>query len=157
MATAFGILVTIVIVGFLWFYIARPILEDFGVIAVKEYVAIPGESAPEPEPQGSPDFPLLNGDEPRSPGSLNPGDLLLNAAEITAISRMIEHNKTAAKPSKSSSIQAGFGISRGGSSAYQRASAIYDLLFGPPEPAVKYRPLTPEQTAMREGLGLEKR
>jgi len=32
MATLFGILVTIVIVGFLWFYVARPILEDFGLI-----------------------------------------------------------------------------------------------------------------------------
>jgi len=32
MATLFGIAVTIVILGFLWFYVARPILEDFGLI-----------------------------------------------------------------------------------------------------------------------------
>jgi hypothetical protein len=32
-ATLFSVLVTIVIIGFLWFYIARPILEDYGVLA----------------------------------------------------------------------------------------------------------------------------
>lgn len=34
MATLFAIAVTIVILGWLWFFVARPILEDFGVIAV---------------------------------------------------------------------------------------------------------------------------
>ncbi|SRR5258706_15252146 len=38
MATLFAICVTIVILGWLWFYIARPILEDFGVIATPESV-----------------------------------------------------------------------------------------------------------------------
>jgi len=32
MAILFSILVTIVILGWLWFYIARPILEDYGVL-----------------------------------------------------------------------------------------------------------------------------
>lgn len=35
-ATVFGIAVTIVIIGFLWFYIARPILEDFGIIGPRD-------------------------------------------------------------------------------------------------------------------------
>jgi hypothetical protein len=33
----FSILVTIVIIGFLWFYIARPFLEDFGIIRVNTF------------------------------------------------------------------------------------------------------------------------
>lgn len=41
MAVLFSILVSIVIAGWLWFYIARPILEDFGIIKgdgdVKDY------------------------------------------------------------------------------------------------------------------------
>lgn len=45
-ATIFAILVTIVIVGWLWFYIVRPILEDYGVITpqpVNYYQAAPSE------------------------------------------------------------------------------------------------------------------
>lgn len=38
MATVFFILVTIVIAGWLWFYIVRPILEDYGVLAPMESV-----------------------------------------------------------------------------------------------------------------------
>jgi hypothetical protein len=45
MATAFAILVTIVIVGWLWFYIARPILEDYGVLAPAESVKTSQDSA----------------------------------------------------------------------------------------------------------------
>lgn len=33
MATALAVLVTFVIAGFLWFYVVRPILEDFNLIA----------------------------------------------------------------------------------------------------------------------------
>lgn len=33
MATLFTIVVTIIILGWLWFYVARPILEDFGIIS----------------------------------------------------------------------------------------------------------------------------
>lgn len=110
----------------------------------------------EPEPLSSDEFSLLNDAEPETNGSENAAELQLNAAEVSALHRMIEHNKTAAKPSKSSTIQAGFGVSRGGSSAYQRASLIYDTLFGPPQPAIKYRPRTPEQDALRQQLGLER-
>ena len=108
----------------------------------------------EPEPLSSIEIPLLNGAEPRTNGSTNPAELALNAAEVAALHRMIEHNKTAAKPSKSSTIQAGFGVSRGGSEAYKRASLIYDTLFGAPAPVVKYRELSPEQEAVRQQLRL---
>lgn len=33
MAVVFSVAVTVVIAGFLWFYIVRPILEDYGIIA----------------------------------------------------------------------------------------------------------------------------
>lgn len=108
----------------------------------------------EPEPQGSVDFSLLNGVEPEANRSENPAELYLNALEVAALQRMIDHNKTAVKPSKSSTIQAGFGVSRGGSAAYARASQIYDALFGAPSPAVKYRQITPEQEALRKQLKL---
>ncbi len=94
------------------------------------------EYAAEPEPPRSSDIPHMNHVEPLVRGSLNPAELRLNAEEVAAVARMIEHNKTAAKPSKSSTIQAGFGVSRGGSQLYQRASAIYDALFGAPAPAI---------------------
>ena len=38
MGTVFSIAVTIVILGFLWFWIARPILEDYGVLEPRESV-----------------------------------------------------------------------------------------------------------------------
>jgi len=112
--------------------------------------------ADEPEPRRSDAIPLLNATEPQMNGSVNPAELALNAAEVQALQRMIAHNKTAAKPSKSSTIQAGFGVSRGGSPTYVRASLIYDALFGPVAPAVRYRERTPEQEAAREALGMNK-
>jgi hypothetical protein len=90
----------------------------------------------EPEPPRSIDIPHMNHVEPSVRGSLNQAELRLNADEVAAVARMIEHNKTAVKPSKSSTIQAGFGVSRGGSQLYVRASAIYDAFFGAPTPAV---------------------
>jgi hypothetical protein len=111
----------------------------------------------EPEPLSSSDFPLPAAEEPQTNRSLNLSELALNADEVAALQRMIDHNKTAAKPSKSSTIQAGFGVSRGGSTTYQRASMIYDALFGAPAPAVRYRQRTPEQDALRQQLGISKR
>lgn len=112
------------------------------------------EPTAEPDEPRSGAFSLLNGAEPHANGSENPPELFLNAAEMLALHRMIEHNKTAAKPSKSSTIHAGFGVSRGGSEAYKRASMIYDTLFGAPPPAVKYRQRTPEQEELRKQLQL---
>jgi len=108
----------------------------------------------EPDEPRSSEFPLLNGVEPQLERSVNPPELALNAAEMAAIQRMIVHNKTAAKPSKSSTIHAGFGVSRGGSAAYIRASLIYDTLFVPPAPTVRYVQRTPEQDALRDQLGI---
>lgn len=127
-------------------------LDVWGI--VRRYVAV--RIADEPDPPSSDEFPLLNDAEPYANGSENAAELWLNPAEVAALHRMIEHNKTAAKPSKSSTIQAGFGVSRGGSAAYQRASLIYDALFGTPAPAIKYRERTPEQEALRQQLRLEK-
>lgn len=94
------------------------------------------EEAAEPQPQRSAAPPHLNHAEPDEPPFANADALLLNADEVLAVARMIKHNATAAKPSKSSTIQAGFGVSRGGGATYMRASAIYDALFGQPNPAV---------------------
>lgn len=55
--------------------------------------------------------------------------LELNAQEVAAIGRMIEHKASAAKPTKASVIDAGFGIKKGDSARYKRASEIYDALF----------------------------
>jgi len=118
------------------------------------YVTTAPNADAEPAPPRSYEFPLLNDEEPRTNGSENLDTLVLNAAEVEAVNRMIKHNATAAKPSKSSTIQAGFSVSRGGSAAYIRASLIYDALFGTPQPAVRYRERTPEQEALRKQLNL---
>jgi hypothetical protein len=70
--------------------------------------------------------------------------LVLTREEIAAVARMIAHNKTAAKPTKSSTIQAGFGVSRGAGATYLRASAIYDAIFAAPSEAM-YPTLTAER------------
>lgn len=70
--------------------------------------------------------------------------LVLTRDEIAAVARMIAHNKSAAKPTKSSTIQAGFGVSRGGGATYLRASAIYDQIFAAPNEAM-YPTLTAER------------
>jgi hypothetical protein len=177
----------IVTLGFLWFWIVRPI----AVALWGTYVdwAEPREAqtqprarratrrrprlrvrvmsrpiaqnaprtAPEPEPQRSSEIPLPNGAEPLFNGSANPSELALNADEVIAVARMIDHNRTAAKPSKTSTIQAGFGLSRGGGPRYTRAALIYDTLFGPPAPAVTYRELSPEQEAVRAQLRMKQK
>lgn len=53
----------------------------------------------------------------------------LNPQEVAAIGRMIEHKASAEKPTKASIIWAGFGIKKGDSARYKRASEIYDALF----------------------------
>lgn len=114
-------------------------------------------TTPEPEPLRSPEIPLPNGTEPLVIGSQNRIELVLNAEEIAAVARMVDHNRTAAKPSKTSTIQAGFGLSRGGGPRYTRAALIYDALFGSPAPAVQYRELSPEQEAVRAQLRLKQK
>ncbi len=95
----------------------------------------PAYQAAEPEPIRSPQ---LNPVEPARTHGSGSAELALNADELAAVQRMIKHNAAAKSPSKSNTIAAGFGVSRGGSATYQRASVIYDALFGQPEPAVQY-------------------
>lgn len=47
MAVVFSVAVTVVIAGFLWFYIVRPILEDYGIMAPR---AVSYYQADEPSP-----------------------------------------------------------------------------------------------------------
>lgn len=57
------------------------------------------------------------------------GAFALTPQEIAAVGRMIEHKARAEKPNKASTIWAGFGIKKGESARYKRASEIYDTLF----------------------------
>lgn len=102
----------------------------------------------EPEHPRSIAIPQVNHVEPDEPAFVNAEEIVLNGEEIEAVARMIKHNAMAKKPSKSSTIQAGFGVARGGSAAYVRASLIYDALFGRPEPAIE-TPLAGRRTAAR--------
>ncbi len=58
-----------------------------------------------------------------------PPALALTSEECIAVARMILHRATAERFTKSSTIQAGFGVSKGASARYKRASDIYDALF----------------------------
>jgi hypothetical protein len=93
------------------------------------------QEATEPEPDRSPQ---VNHAEPERTLGSGSAELALNADELAAVKRMIKHNAAARSPSKSSTIAAGFSVSRGGSATYQRASVIYDALFGQPEPAIQF-------------------
>jgi hypothetical protein len=75
--------------------------------------------------------------------SVLPGAFVLNADECIAVARMIDHKTSAEKPTKASTIWAGFGLKKGESAKYQRASLIYDTLFvlPPAPPPAKYAEL----------------
>lgn len=62
----------------------------------------------------------------------------LNPDELVAVARMIEHKTTAEKPTKASIIWAGFGLKKGDSAKYKRASEIYDALFVVPPSVILY-------------------
>jgi len=70
--------------------------------------------------------------------------LSLTEQEITAVARMIAHNKVAEKPNQTSSIEAGFGYKRGGGPGYDRAKAIYQAIFTLSKVAA-FPELTPEK------------
>ena len=57
MAAFFAICVVIVVVGVVWFHIARPILVDFGVIGVKDYETPPAAVMSRPETAAPPFIP----------------------------------------------------------------------------------------------------
>ena len=84
----------------------------------------------------------------------------LSIEEMAAVQAMIRHRDTVMargeKPTKSGSILAGFGVKRGGAPRYERASEIYDVLFGAPEPVSHFPNMTVEQKHAREVLGIAK-
>lgn len=75
------------------------------------------------EPQNPPNLALQSG------SLLGTGAFALNPQEAAAVARMIDHKASADKPTKASIIWAGFGIKKGDSTKYKRASEIYDALF----------------------------
>jgi hypothetical protein len=78
------------------------------------------------------------------------GAFVLNPDECAAVAKMIEHKVTAEKPTKASIIWAGFGIKKGDSAKYKRASEIYDALFIIPPPADPYPTLNAERRRTRD-------
>lgn len=103
---------------------------------------------PEPEPEANAAAERENPERTSAFG--------LNPDECAAVARMIEHKMTAEKPTKASTIWAGFGVKKGASTRYQRASEIFDTLFVLPEPD-NYPLMTTEQRQERERLGLSVR
>ena len=94
---------------------------------------------PEPEPENLPN-PALERQNLEGTGAF-----ALNPEECAAVARMIEHKVTAEKPTKASIIWAGFGLKKGASTKYQRASEIYDALFVIPPPEDPYPTLRSQQ------------
>ena len=84
----------------------------------------------------------------------------LTIEELSAVQAMARHRETVMArgetPTKSGSILAGFGVKRGGTQRYERASEIYDALFGAPVPLTHYPNMTPEQKQARDVLGISK-
>lgn len=94
---------------------------------------------PEPEPENPPN-PALERQNLDGTGAF-----ALNPEECAAVARMIEHKTTAEKPTKASIVWAGFGLKKGSSAKYQRASEIYDALFVIPPPDDPYPTLRAQQ------------
>ena len=95
---------------------------------------------PEPEPEANAAAERQNSDET--------GAFALSPDECAAVARMIDHARGAEKPTKASTIWAGFGLKKGASSRYQRASAIYDTLFIAPE-QIQTTPIAERTTPAR--------
>lgn len=85
---------------------------------------------------------------------------VLTSAELDAVRAMAHHRETVIArgevPTKSGSVLAGFGVKRGGTDRYLRASTIYDALYAPAESAPHFPNMTPEQKQARDVLGLNK-
>lgn len=145
-----------------------PILKRFGFVIMSGFWGGAGEVSPGSSAKNK-GFP--SPDEPKNPENLalqsrtqtgtgtftenltEPTILALSGEECQAIARMIIHRSAAERFTKASAINAGFGVSKGGSTRYKRASEIYDALFdidfGP-----EYKEL--DQSARPQQLVLEK-
>lgn len=131
---------------------------------LNRYVELrPGRVSTHNQVHDGDDFAGANGShEPANPGSsaFSSGELAgtagsaftLNPDELRAVQAMIRYRDVemaaGRKPTKAGAILAGFGVKRGGSERYQAASAIYDALFGEPDPSAKYRPIEVDGRSM---------
>ncbi len=103
-----------------------PRVRSRALASVERYVSV----GPEP---GEPDEPGIT-----EPNSDRTPEFALNLEERTAVAKMIYHKATAEKPTKASIIWAGFGLKKGDSAKYKRASEIYDALFVIPPSVVQF-------------------
>lgn len=95
--------------------------------------------------------PLLHQDAPephaepvrsvRDPGVV----AVLNAEDAAMVARMILHNRSAIKPTKTETVYAGCGKRRGESPTYVRCAELYELFFNPPV-AVQFPALAAQRT-----------
>lgn len=102
---------------------------------------------PEPEPEANPASGRRTDERT--------GAFALNPDQQFAVTKMIYHKTANPSATKATTIKAGFGVSKGESSRYKEASAIYDALFVLRAPD-KYPQITPEQRHVRELLRLDK-
>lgn len=118
-------------------YVASPRLRSYPLRSAEHQRSARFE--PEPEPENLPNPALERQNLERT------GAFALNPEECAAVARMIEHKVTAEKPTKASIVWAGFGLKKGSSAKYQRASEIYDTLFVIPPPEDSYPTLRAQQ------------
>jgi hypothetical protein len=104
-------------------------------------------SNPEPEPE-----PLPNAATERRTDT-GTGAFVLNPDQQLAVTRMIYHKTGNPSATKATTIKVGFGVSKGESSRYKEASAIYDALFVLREPE-RFPHMTEEQRSLRKELRL---
>lgn len=105
------------------------------------------------EPRTEPQNPIEPAVQSRT--ALRPGSFVLEPEELVGVARMILHKCSAERPTKASTIEAGFGVKKGDSAKYKRASLLYDMFFVIP-PTEKYRPLTDTQELTRQNLQLSR-
>jgi hypothetical protein len=126
---------------------AAPLEEDAQTFADDENDANSGRTNFELEPANLANSAAESRTEERT------GSFVLNPAEQVAVQKMIIHRTMAEKPTKASTILEGFGIKKGDSAAYRRASEIYDYFFVLAEP-LRFPNRTIEQEEERRKLGL---
>lgn len=160
-ALIFSILVTIVIAGWLWFYIARPILEDYGVIkddavmssdqegrtapASMDPAYIPVSSMPDPVADmdvNTPGMDAINTDMPRLSRDISDSDMVAFLAIVRGKDGKHRYSANAI-----------FALVGGDRNAV--LARVKEIRSGPSVPVYPHR--TPEQEALRRELGLTPR
>lgn len=171
-AEAFWVTVSIISLIGLWFYLDTPAVEgeptrwrrlcawfNERYLMSRSAAGVSAEDAPLIAVLPSSERTIDNGSEAFSRHGTErtePFGFALSEAEIMSVQKMGHYIMSTARlgrvPSKSGAILAGFGIKRGASPRYERASLVYDTIFGPPKPAVDYPERTPEQEATHKAL-----